>query len=108
MIIAEGLNKRPNPPKGPERDNNRKNVNPTTTGGRPISALIATIATDRPGKRDTASKAPKGRPISAARHTAVKVTRRDRATIPKNTGSRRMISARASIKGEALSIIGPS
>ena len=52
ITMACGVNSRPHSPSGPERDSNRKIASPTTTGGRPISALRKTMTASRPGKRD--------------------------------------------------------
>jgi hypothetical protein len=41
----------------------------------------------RPGKRAIASHAPMGAPISSATMLAVRLTRSDKATIPRSSGS---------------------
>ena len=56
MIIAFGVNSRPREPSGPERDSTRKTSRPTTTGGRPISALRTTMTASRPGNRVSATQ----------------------------------------------------
>ncbi len=56
----------PQEPSGPERDSRRKTARPTTTGGRPISALSSDDDGLAAGKRVSASSAPSGMPISAA------------------------------------------
>ena len=81
MIIAFGENRMPRNPSGPERDSSRKTARPTTTGGRPMNALMTTTIAVRPGKLTSARNAPSGSPTSAAsshrRETDVKRQRHD-------------------------------
>jgi glycine/D-amino acid oxidase-like deaminating enzyme len=51
------------------------------TGGRPMSELRRIAANRRPGKRERAMAAPSGGPMTAARATAVRLTRSDSSTI---------------------------
>ena len=67
ITMACGVNNRPHSPSGPDRDSSKKIASPTTTGGRPISALRKTMTASRPGKRTSAMKAPTGTPISGGK-----------------------------------------
>ena len=42
ITIAGGVKSNPSDPSGPARESSRYTTNPTTTGGRPINAFIAT------------------------------------------------------------------
>ncbi len=87
ITMACGVNSRPHDPSGPERDSARNTASPTTTGGRPISALRTTMTPSRPGKRVSANIAPTGTPISAAKNTALRLTISDSRTMANNAGS---------------------
>src|SRR5665647_1071986 len=95
ITMAVGVNKMPNPPSGPDRDSRRYTASPTTTGGSPISALSSTTRTDRPGKRVSASSAPKGIPASAASTTADRLTASESHTIANSAASPLRISCQA-------------
>src|SRR5262249_6655490 len=62
-------------------------ASPTTTGGNPISALRMTITASWPGKRDSATAAPNGTPMSPPKTTADKLTMSDKRTIASSAGS---------------------
>src|SRR3546814_4624385 len=96
-IVAAGVNVTPVPPSWPERDRVRYTARPATAGGSPIRALKATITTDRPGKRASASAAPAGRPIRHETRSAVSVTPSDRATISPRTASPLRIRVSAAV-----------
>ena len=87
ITMACGVNSRPHEPSGPERDSVRKTASPTTTGGRPISALSTTMTASRPRKRVSAISAPNGTPISAANSTALRLTSSDSRTMANRPGS---------------------
>ncbi len=55
-------------------------MTPSTTEGMPIMALRNTVRLVRPGKRATATQAPRGRPSRVPRATAERLTSRDRPT----------------------------
>src|SRR5262245_27658951 len=103
MIIALGVNKTPNCPKGPDRDNSKYTTSPTTTGGRPSSAFTMTIKALRPGKRYTDRAVPSGAPIAKAQTLAVRLTSSDRNTISRNCGSNAPIKSKAVVKALAKS-----
>ena len=87
ITMACGVNKSPHSPSGPERDNVRKTARPTTTGGRPIIALSATMTPSRPGNRVSAMTAPSGTPMRAASSTALMLTMSDSLTMANRPGS---------------------
>ena len=87
ITMACGVNNNPHVPSGPDRDNARKTASPTTTGGRPIMALSATMAASRPGKRVSAMNAPSGTPMRVASSTALMLTMSDSLTMANKPGS---------------------
>src|ERR1041385_2631671 len=100
--IAEGVKRIPSAPSGPARESKRYTSNPTTTGGKPMSAFSTTITVWRPGKRPTAIAAPIGRPSRAAIATADRLTRRLRKTISISLASRPTSSARAAVRASDM------
>src|SRR5204862_1362905 len=78
---------RPTEPSGRERESARKTAKPTTTGGKPMSALSTTMTASRPEKRVSATRAPNGTPKSAATNTAERLTASDSRTIATSAGS---------------------
>jgi hypothetical protein len=85
IIIAAGVNNRLSLPSGPECDNSRYSASPTTTGGRPKSALATTTIASRPGNRQIANAVPSGRPRTAAAPLADRLTDSDSPTIRQNS-----------------------
>src|SRR3954467_2430166 len=83
---------------------------PTTTGGRPLSALSSTISVRRPGKRLTASSAPSGSPSAVAISTAERLTSRLSATMchssRSSSSTRRSPSAIAGIYARVARVGG--
>ena len=69
-----------------------------------MSALTSTMTAPRPRNRLIASRAPSGRPISAASTTALRVTRSDSDTICRNCGSSPDMRPKAAEKAVATSI----
>ena len=95
MIMAFGVKRRPRKPSGPERDSAKKTSSPTTTGGSPIRPFSATMTASRPGKRVSATTAPRGKPTTPASSVADKVTISDRRTIANSVASPLKIRDRA-------------
>ena len=58
-----------------------------------------------PGKRNKATAAPSGMPMTAARNTAVRLTHRESPTISVNFGSKLTTSANAAAKASLKSIM---
>ena len=58
-----------------------------TFGARPMRALSTTTTVRRPGKRLTATVAPRGNPTAQAKTTAVRLTRRLSSTMSSSLGS---------------------
>ena len=87
MTIAVGVNKMPQAPSGPARDSSRYTASPTTTEGSASSVFSNHTSAPWPGKRATASAAPKASPMAAPNKQAVPLTRSDRPTICSSAGS---------------------
>ena len=94
-IIAAGVNRIPREPNGPARDSSRYTNSPTTTGGRPIKPFSNAITPCRPGKRASASQAPRGSASSEAISTATPDTRNDNPAIDSKVLSSEMNSDQA-------------
>ena len=102
MTIAEGVKSIPRGPSGPARESKRYTSSPTTTSGKPISALSTTITVCRPGNLLTAIAAPIGKPSSAEIATAERLTRRLRRTISTSFESSPTNSARAVFRASGM------
>ncbi len=106
MIMAAGVNRRPIGPSGPARDNSRYTTSPTTTGGRPMSALSKITTPRRPGKFCSAMSAPSGSAMTEAIVTAPRLTCSDNRTISTRCSSSvRIIDSAATIADENSFIV---
>ena len=94
--MAVGVKRMPRLPNGPDRLSSRYTSSPTTTEGSASNVLTPHTATRWPGKRATASQLPSARPNNAPTAQAVRLTRKDSATMPARRASNCVISCQAS------------
>lgn len=74
IIIAVGVYKIPNHPKGPDLEINKYTIRPTTTGGSPIIVLKKIKLMSFPQKFLIAKKVPKGNPIKEEKNNDRQLT----------------------------------
>ena len=95
MIMARGVNRKPERAERPRAGQQQIDQSPTTTGGRPMQPLRKTISDISAGKRESATSAPSGSPITQVATVADSVTSKDKATMPNSFGSPERTRSRA-------------
>ena len=97
-IIAYGVYRISNHPRGPDLETNKYTIRPTTTGGIPINELNTLIRMDLPEKRVIAKTTPIGNPIIDAIISEVILIFNDNPTISNRSLSKLKIKVNDVIK----------